>query len=241
MNDLLYICKKFKSKNMKRTTFGIFLFLVFMASQSINAQSISKSAMKKVTVGLDIFTDMWSNTPTNVTIRKVNPSANTYITYNMNVANSKNITFGIGLGIGNHNMYSNNGYIENVKTDTIKYIPVNSSLHMKRSKLSVTYLEIPLELRFRSKSDFKISVGFKLGYLIDSKEKYVGNTTPKGAIQLIKRKGISQLNTFEYSPTLRIGYKSFNLFFSYALGPVFRIDHGPQLHPMSLGITLTPF
>ena len=228
---------------MKRITLGIFLFLVFAFSsfQSVKAQSLSESAMKKVTIGLDVFTDMWMNAPTNVDIRAIHPSANGYLTYNMGVGTSKKITFGIGLGIGNHNMYSNNGHIENIKADTITYVPVDNTLSMKRSKLSVTYLEVPLELRFKGKSGFKISLGFKLGYVIDSKEKYVGNTVANGPTRVIKRKRISQLNNFSYSPTFRIGYKSFNLFFSYSLGSVFRVDHGPQLHPMSMGITLTPF
>ena len=238
---MLYLCKNFKTKTMKRTTLGIFLFLFLMSFQSVKAQSLSESAMKKVTVGLDVFTDIWFNAPDNVDIRAIHPSANTYLTYNFNVGESKKLTFGIGMGIGNHNMYSNDGVIENVKGDTIQYIPVDADLSMKRSKLSVTYLEIPMELRFKSNSGFKVSLGFKLGYLIDSKEKYVGNTVANGPLQVIKRKKISQLNTFSYSPTLRVGYKSFNLFFSYALGTIFRVDHGPQLHPMSLGITMTPF
>ncbi len=226
---------------MKRITLGIFLLFALISSQSIRAQSLSESAMKKVTVGVDIFTDIWVNAPTNVQIRTIHPAANGYITYNMGVGESKKFTFGIGLGIGSHNMYSNNGFIKDVKSDTIKYIQVTKGLKMKRSKFTVTYLEVPLELRFKSKLGIKISLGFKLGYMIDSKEKYVGATIANGPIQIIKRKKISQLNSFSYSPTLRIGYKSFNLFFSYALGPVFRVGHGPQLHPMSLGITLTPF
>ncbi len=226
---------------MKRITLGIFLLLTFLSFQQIKAQSLSESAMKKVTVGLDVFTDMWVNAPTNVDIRTIHPAANGYITYNMGVGESKKLTFGIGLGIGSHNMYSNNGVIENIKADTIKYTTLATDLYMKRSKLSLTYLEVPLELRFKAKSGFKVSLGFKLGYLIDSKEKYVGNTVKAGPIQVIKRKRITQLNGFSYSPTLRVGYKSFNLFFSYALGPAFRVDHGPQLHPMSMGITLTPF
>jgi hypothetical protein len=226
---------------MKRISLGIFLIIFLFTSFSTKAQSLSESAMKKVTIGLDVFTDIWFNAPANVQIRAINPSANTYLTYNFTIGKSKNLTFGMGLGIGNHNMYSNDGQIENTKADTVKYVPVDPSLNMKRSKLSVTYLEIPMELRFKSLKGFKISVGFKLGYLIDSKEKYVGNTTANGPLQVVKRKRISQLNTFSYSPTFRIGYKSFNVFFSYALGPVFRVDHGPQLHPMSLGITLTPF
>ncbi|HFB61574.1 MAG TPA: PorT family protein [Bacteroidetes bacterium] len=226
---------------MKRISTGIFLILFLFTSFSMKAQSLSESAMKKVTIGLDVFTDIWFNAPTNVDIRTIQPSANTYLTYNFTVGKSKSLTFGMGLGIGNHNMYSNNGTIENVKGDTIRYIPVDPDLSMKRSKLSVTYLELPLELRFKSQKGFKVSLGLKLGYLIDSKEKYVGNTVANGPLQVIKRKKLSQLNSFSYSPMLRIGYKSFNLFFSYALAPVFRVDHGPQLHPMSLGITLTPF
>lgn len=228
---------------MKRISipFGIFLFLALISFQQVKAQSLSEIAMKKVTVGLDVFTDMWVNAPSNVDIRTIHPAANGYITYNLGVGESKKLTFGIGLGIGNHNMYSNNGIIENTTADTIKYTTVASDLNMKRSKLSLTYLEIPLELRFKAKSGFKVSLGFKLGYLIGSNEKYVGNMVKSAPIQVIKRKRITQLNDFSYSPTLRIGYKSFNLFFSYALGSVFRVGHGPELHPMSMGITLTPF
>ncbi|UBM62881.1 PorT family protein [Candidatus Sulfidibacterium hydrothermale] len=227
---------------MKRLPLILALIVLFSGIQYVQAQSsLTESAMKKVTIGLDIFTDVWVNAPTNVDIRAINPSANTYLTYNFVVGNSKNLTFGIGVGVGNHNMYSNDGVIENIKADTIRYVPVDSDVDMKRSKLSVTYLEFPMELRFKSPKGFKISLGFKLGYLIDSKEKYVGNTTAYESTQVIKRKRISQVNTFSYSPTFRLGYKSFNLFFSYSLGTVFRVDHGPQLHPMSIGITLTPF
>ncbi len=226
---------------MKRIASGIFLLLLLVSFESINAQTLSASAKRKVTVGVDVFTDIWFNTPGNVQIRTVNPSANTFVTYNFAIGEKKTTTVAIGLGIGNHNMYSNNGMIQSIKADTITYVPTGTGLKMTKTKLSVTYLEVPLELKFRDKKGFKISVGFKLGYLLDSKEKYVGNTYVNGPKQIIKRKGISQLNTFAYSPTFRIGYKSFNLFFSYQLGTVFRVGHGPQLHPMSLGITLTPF
>ena len=226
---------------MKRIIPLLLLLLLFFNMRPVEAQSLSESAMKKVTIGLDVFTDIWFNEPTQVDIRTIHPSANTYLTYNFTLGNSQNMTFGIGLGVGNHNMYSNNGVIKDVTADTIHFVPLDAKLSMKRSKFSVTYLEVPMELRFKSHKGFKVSIGFKLGYLIDSKEKYVGNTYANGPLQVVKKKGIAQLNNFSYSPTFRVGYKSFNLFFSYALGPVFRVDHGPQLHPMSLGITLTPF
>jgi len=233
--------KKFKLKNMKRLPLVLVLVVLFSGIRYVRAQSLTESAMKKVTIGLDVFTDVWINAPTSVDIRAIHPSANTYLTYNFIVGNSKNLTFGIGIGYGNHNMYSNDGVIEDIKADTIQFVPVDGDWNMKRSKFSVGYLEFPMELRFKSQKGFKVSVGFKLGYLIDSKEKYVGSTEANGSTQVIKRKRIAQLNTFSYSPTLRLGYKSFNLFFSYGLGTVFRVDHGPQLHPMSIGITLTPF
>jgi hypothetical protein len=241
MADLLYLCKKFKIINMKRIIASLLFFLAFFSFQTSTAQTLSESAMKKVTVGLDIFNDIWFNTPQDVTIRKVNASVNAYLTYNFAVGNSKKFTVGLGLGVGNHNMYSNDGFIQNVNADTIQYIPAQADIKMKRSRLGVTYLEVPLELRFKSKGGFKVGVGFKLGYLIDSKEKYVGSTSVNGPLQVVKFKKLSQLNTFSYSPTVRIGYKSFNVFFSYGLGTIFRVGHGPQMHPMSLGITLTPF
>jgi len=175
-------------KDMKRITIGIFLFLILISFPSVKAQSLSESAMKKVTVGFDAFTDIWFNAPTTVHIRTIHPSGNAYITTTWALERVRSLLFGIGLGIGNHNMYSSNGIMENIKGDTIKYIQVAKDLKMKRSKLSLTYLEVPLELRFKSKSGLKISLGFKLGYLIDSKEKYIGNTVVGGPLQVIKRK-----------------------------------------------------
>jgi len=225
---------------MKRFFIGALLLLLFIPTQKTNAQVLSESAKRKVTVGIDLFSDFWTGVPSTVNARVLNQATNVFLTYNIAVGKSKYTTFGIGLGVGSHNLNLKDGKISDIKASDIQLVPADTSL-IKRDKISLSYLELPLELKFRGKKGFKFSIGLKIGYLIGNKEKYMGALTAGGPQYDIKSKGISQLNTFNYSPIIRIGYKSFNLFASYQLVSMFKTGHGPELHPISVGITLTPF
>ena len=82
----------------------------------------------------------------------------------------------------------------------------------------------------------------KLGYVIDSKEKYVGDLSADNGLKVTeKRKKLSQLDDFTYGPTLRLGYKFINIYGHYQISHMFRIGHGPQINRISVGITITPF
>jgi len=55
-----------------------------------------------------------------------------------------------------------------------------------------------------------------------------------------KMMGIKNLEQWTYGPTLRIGYRWFNVTASYMLSPVFT-SKGPQMYPISVGFVLMPF
>jgi hypothetical protein len=158
--------------------------------------------------------------------------------YNLQLAET-NSSFSFGLGVDNHNLYSNTR-IENIHGDTIKFIPITDVY--QRSKINLTYLSVPLEFKIRLKSEIKFSVGFKIRYLISSKDKYIGDVPgePKGKTN-VKRKKISRTEDYAYGFTLRFGYKSFNLFGYYQLSNIFKKGKGPQMYPISVGLTITPF
>lgn len=222
---------------MNTRTFG-FLVLFLMLFSSVGfSQIISESAKRKITVGIDLFTDIWQNAPATMDLRTINQGANVYGMYNFQIAEG-NSSFGIGLGISNHNMYSNSR-IDNIKADTIVFTPIAESY--KRSKINLTYLDIPFELKLRFKNDMKLGVGFKIGYLISSKEKYVGDTPEQATRVTIKTKTIGKTEPYSYGFTLRVGYKSVNLFGFYQISQIFNKGRGPELYPISVGITLTPF
>jgi len=225
---------------MNTRSFGFLLMFVMLFSSMGFSQVISESAKRKVTVGVDLFTDIWQNKPDDMYIRTINQGANVFAMYNFQLANGPS-TFGVGLGISNHNLYSHSR-IDNIKGDTIVFTPIPDDLSYKRTKINLTYLDIPMELKIRFKNEMKMGVGFKIGYLMNSKEKYVGDmSTAQPNRVTIKQKSISQLETYTYGFTLRFGYKSVNLFGYYQISQIFKRDRGPELYPISVGITLTPF
>ncbi len=226
---------------MKKTFLLIAILLVTGSLATVNAQIISESAKRKITVGVDVFTDIWMNTPEDMKLRTINQGSNVFLQYNFVLDKNNRISFGAGVGLDNHNLYSNTR-IDNLKADTLSFVPIADDVEYKRSKINLVTVTAPLELKFRWKSGIKVSAGIKLGYTIDSKEKYVARPDGKGVPKVNeKKKGIYQLENITFGPTLRIGYKFINIYGYYQVTKPFRLGHGPQLYPVSVGITITPF
>ncbi|MEI6900924.1 MAG: outer membrane beta-barrel protein, partial [Bacteroidota bacterium] len=113
----------------------------------------------------------------------------------------------------------------------------------------LAYIEIPIEFRLKTKSKVSVALGLKGGYLIGSSSKYVGtgeitasnytvNTTDKVRVKFW---GIKNLENFTYGPTLRVGYKWFNLTGYYMLSHLFTQGRGPDMYPISVGFLIMPF
>ena len=110
----------------------------------------------------------------------------------------------------------------------------------KKNKISTSFIEVPVELRFRSKPSnptrsVKIGIGFKGGYLIDShtKVKFKENNR-----MIFKEKGITNLNRWRYGPTFRLGYGPVSVFGFYNMATFFKTGDGPTANPFSLGLSI---
>ncbi|MBE0651466.1 MAG: hypothetical protein IH595_11590 [Bacteroidales bacterium] len=227
---------------MKKFSLGFLLIFLFATAQ-MSAQVSATTVKQKINVGVDVFTDVWMNVPSGMTVRTLNPSANVFATYNILVGAKKtgNTVFSIGLGIGSHVLSSKTNFIKDVKADTISFIPVPSGISMKKSKMTITSLEVPAVLNFKLKHGWHAGIGFKISMVINSKEAYTGTLSSDRITRQVKNKGIYQLNSTGYTPSIRFGYKSFDVFAAYQLISTFRTGHGPALHPISIGISITPF
>ena len=242
----------------------IIAFLAFLI-QANNSQSqdLSEKAKRMVTVGVDIFTDIWQVktedpfVPPNYSNRTINQGATAFIMYNLYFKEDGLSSFSIGLAIRSHNSYSNSVIVD-IKSETIVFNVIEELPHpnrsiplsYKRSKLNLTYLDLPIEFKFRTEGGFKVGVGLKVGYMIDSKQKYVGEwpvdfnfDTEEVRYNAVheKSKKINQLEKWSYGATLRIGYKWFSVFGYYQFNNIFESGRGPEMQPISLGITITPF
>jgi hypothetical protein len=217
----------------------IVLFCLLFVSNSFS-QMISESTKKKFSIGVDLFSDIWFDVPDNISQRTINKGFDIFGMYNYQIGKSK-FSFAIGAGLGTHNFFSNS-MIEDVRNDSLVFITIPDSISYKKSKISVTYLDVPLEFRFKTKGKFKMSLGFKAGYLINSNAKYKGNNLNDETQKIKeKRKDIKNLETFRYGATFRIGIGGFSLYGYYSLSKLFKKDQTNEMYPVSIGITFMPF
>ena len=215
----------------------LILLVAIFIGQSSFSQGLSESVKKKFTIGADFYSDIWSGVPANVDTRTINQGASVFGMLNFPLGEGMT-SFSIGLGIRNHNMYSNSR-IDDVKADTINFSPIPDSVIYRRSKMNLVYLDLPVEFKLRFKNGIKVTVGFKAGWLIDSKEKYYGDDYDARIGRKVKSKKIRNLENFSYGPTFRIGYKFISLYSYYQISDAFTRNLGPELRPFSVGLTLT--
>ncbi len=223
---------------MKRNIILLALLTLF-SIQGIQAQIISESAKRKVTVGVDFFTDIWMNQPPKMETRTVNQGANVFMQYNFLLNEKGTVGFGIGPGISNHNLFSNSK-IQDIKGDSIIFKPITENY--RRSKVNVVYFYIPMDIKLRFKNDIKLTIGFNFGFTIDSKQKYFGDRPSDNKRVMVKEKKIEHLDKYTYGPTFRFGWKYITVFGAYQINGIFEKGYGTDnLNPISVGITLTPF
>ena len=224
---------------MKKIIFFLICLLPMVAFSQEKAKIIGETTVKRVSVGVEIYQDFWMNWPKGMNVRAINQGAGGFIMYNIPFGESP-VSFAIGAGIGCHNLFSNTT-INNIKADTISFSVIPDSISYKKSKLGLTYLDFPMELKLVTKSKFRVSVGVKLGYLLDAKTKFKGEDNFAGDQVTVKYKQVNNVDKFRFGPTIRIGYDWFQVMGYYSVTKIFDKGLGPDLYPISVGITFMPF
>ena len=139
---------------------------------------------------------------------------------------NKNRTFAIALGLG----YSGSGYNENLYiynttdvngVESKNYEIISPDVYYKKNKLSLHYLEIPLEIRWRnstfdSHKFWRVYAGFKVSYLLSDKYKFIND------VQTIEIKNNPDLNKFQYGMYLASGWNTWNFYAYYGINPLFK-------------------
>lgn len=154
------------------------------------------------------------------------------------------ISVAAGVMYGNQNYYTNS----TISEDTTGFngiltsaFNVNSdALDVKSNKLALSYVDFPLELRYRFNQNkpgmgWRVAVGFKFGYLFDAHSKQINNQGK------FKEFNYNNFRNWRNGVTLRAGYGRANLYMYYGLTPLFESSTSPNVHPFSIGLTLCPF
>ena len=225
------------SIDMKRI---LITLTVVLLSTSAFAQLIANKTDKRFTMGLDFFNDFQLATPENWDARLFNQGFSCALTYNFPLGESKKHTVSIGAGYTGHNYFSYSRIL-NPYAETFELEQYRGVDGFKRYKVNCNYIDIPVELRFRIKDAWKIGVGFKVGFMVMAKTKFVGNNDDGVKIRE-KYCYISNVEKMAYSVTLRVGYKWVSVFAAMQLNPVFVVGYeAPNIRPLSVGFTFAPF
>lgn len=220
----------------------LIILVTFISVTSLQAQT-AESLSKNFTTGIDIFNDFVQDAPTGIEYRTINPGVNIYGMYNYEIPKSA-ISLAIGLGLGMHNLHSNGLLSDSSANSVLTPFPqkINgNNADYKLNKLQLTYLDIPAEIRFKSKGGFRLAAGIKAGYLLSAHTKYRGDDLDGGRTVKIKESKLPNLEKWRFGPTFQVGYKFVNLTAFYSISKVFTETTEIDIYPISLGISLRPF
>lgn len=227
---------------MKKTSF---LFaLLFLLTSISQAQTLSERTDNLVIIGADLFTDFNTGAAyENFDLRGINQGVSVYTMFNFKFDNTPHFA-SIGVGYTGHNFYLKDSYLSRPYYDYAVFSDAPSDF--KKSKVNVNYIDIPIEVSFKIKNQFKVSAGFKFGILATGKSKYVGSGNviflfDEDKTYRAKFGRINNLEKYVYSVTLRVAYKSVHIFGAYQFSDTFKNGSGPEIKPISIGIGVRPF
>lgn len=190
----------------------------------------------------------WSGKPDSINTTGLPRTVNVYLMLDFPFKTNPKWSVALGPGIATDNMFFEKTYV-GIKdnTPTLRFQDLSDTNHFRKYKLATAYLEAPVELRFRfnpgdDRRSVKIAVGAKIGTLLSAKVKGK-DFEDKGGNTLIdytqKEHSKSFFNKNRLSLMGRVGYGHFTLFASYAVTPLFKEGLGPQVRPLTFGLTLS--
>lgn len=235
---------------MKRITAAVLFSLLSVAafSQKPTVESITK----RFRLSWEPFTDIWMNVPDSISERKINQGVNVYGLYTFPMDKKDHLSFFAGAGIGAHNFYHNS--LMELSSSGITYFynlpdTVNgTSIDSKISKISITYIDIPFGFQYKMKNQMHFTLGFKVGWKINDHWKYKGDCYETdnelydaGITMKRKYSKLPNIDKFHYGPFITINYKWFGIMANYQISTLFEKDKGPEVYPISVGLTFKPF
>lgn len=232
---------------MKKIIFTLGLIAVSIGVFAQDGGSPMNKAVNKVTHSNDFLMiqlsyDGWAGAPDSIK-SGLNRGFNVALMYDFPFKKSK-LSMAAGLGISTSGVYLKNHTMDiqgKLNPNQVSF-PTSTA---KKNKVATTYLEIPIELRYRSVPDnankgFKAAIGVKVGALVDAhtKVKYTG---ANGSKDIDKDANRGFFNPWRFSATGRVGYGNFALFGSYSLNPLLKDNNSNNLdiRPYQIGICLS--
>lgn len=156
---------------------------------------------------------------------------------------------GLGLTYNSYGLKENVRLLANNDSTYANIIPTDRAdslggyIPFTKNKLRASYLRIPLMLEFNTSLDpertFHVSAGviggWNMGTINKVKYEEDGNDIKN------RSKGDYNLTPFTLDASVRVGYRNFTLFANYGLTPLFEDGKGPEVYPLTVGLSVIPF
>lgn len=218
----------------------ILLVMVIAISKSHAQDPITKMAAKdRLIIGL--FTDLWSDLPANMDPQSINRGITIDYIQEFPISTS-NFSVAAGFGFSSHNLYSDNLYLWDDGNYHFEEIPEDQEYD--NNKLSLNYLNIPLEIRYRTRNTprtFRIHAGLKAGWLASGHTKYTGEIEPDEREIKVKEKSLDNIEPFLIGVYGRIGYGRVNLNAYMSMTEIFKDNNAEGANFMSVGLSFILF
>jgi len=213
----------------------LFILLFVFVTNKNCAQTDEEAPQKKIAerkdrIGFDVNYDAWLNAPKGIKQKIQSPGVNFYLMWDYPFGYGP-MSVAFGLGLSSHNVHSNGQITYTIDGKYTSMEPIITPY--KKNKLSCNYIEIPIELRIRTKgeSSFKLAIGAKIGYAYNIHTKVIDNDGKR------KIYDIKNIEPLRYGPVFRIGYNKFNVNAFYSLSPLFKKGKGePYIVQYSVGL-----
>jgi hypothetical protein len=201
---------------------------------STETTKIKKPKSKQERFIMDIGLDSWMKMPSNISTQWAKSRRFEFYFMKDKAFAHGHLGIAYGLGMSFTNVNSNATY--SGSTDSL--VPYQG-ISPSQNKLSTNYLEIPLELRFRTSplhngNRLKLAVGAKAGWLMQEHLKFEDGSVKE------KFFNDSNVNPFRFAYTGRIGYGKFSLMGYYGINALYKNGNGNKIIPFGVGIAFTP-
>jgi hypothetical protein len=184
---------------------------------------------------VELHNDMFLDSPEGMDVRGWSPGFNAYVMYDYPFGESP-VSFAWGYGFSSFNVHLNGNFVRDTTSvaEFVEFMPFDENYDYDKHKISANFIEVPLEFRLRTRgsSPFKISVGGKVGYLVNIHTKTIDDDGKRKFYQ------IPEINRLRYGLVGRIGVGRFSAYGFYALSTFLNDGKGVELTPITLGISI---
>jgi hypothetical protein len=238
---------------MKKIVSLVFTFAIVsvaLAQNSTDPQKINLVDRASDHLMIQLSTDHWTNMPDTVSVNQKGFSRGIgiYFMIDKPFKTDPRYSVAFGLGVGNSNIYFE-GTEPNV-TSTGSQLPfpnTSTTDHFKKYKLSTSYLEVPVELRYtahpeKENKSFKAALGIKTGLILDAHTKGKDLLDQAGNVisdYTQKESSTNFFSTARLVTTARIGYGVFSIFGNYQITSLLKPGAGANIQFFQVGLGIS--